>query len=412
MYPIHVDSEIGRLQTVMLHRPGKEVENLTPDSLSKLLFDDIPYLPAIQKEHDYFANTLRNRGIEVLYLDTLMVESLSDKEKRETFVDQLLSESKQMVNGSSQLLKEYLLSFDTKQMVSEVISGVLKKDLPEQAKKHLYEIMADHHPFYLDPMPNLYFTRDPAAAIGNGISLNKMREPARRRESLFMQFILNYHPRFSQYSIPLWINRDYPFPIEGGDELVLSDKVLAIGVSERTSARAVEKIAVNLFKSNSTIEKVVAVEIPKCRAFMHLDTVFTMIDHDQFTIHPEILDKDGNMNIFILEKGEDDEPVSITRRDNLADTLKEVLELPEINLIPCGGGDEIASAREQWNDGSNTLAIAPGVVVTYERNYVSNQIMRENGIEVIEVLSSELVRGRGGPRCMSMPLKRDLISKN
>lgn len=405
-HPLHVTSEIGELQTVLLHRPGHEVENLTPDYLGRLLFDDIPYLPIIQKEHDYFAQTLRNRGVEVLYLTTLVTEALHTEEIREKFVDDILSESKITGEGVYRNLKEYLLSFPTKEMVEKIMAGVRKSEIPVSKKQHLYEMLEDHYPFYLDPMPNLYFTRDPAATIGNGLTINRMREEARRRESLFMTYVIKYHPRFANHDIPIWFDRDYEFPMEGGDELVLSKDTIAIGISARTAAKAIERFALNLFKRQQEIKRVVAVEIPKSRAFMHLDTVFTMVDYDKFTIHPAIQGPEGNMNIFILEKGKDEETLKITRKTNLLETLKEVLGLKEIALIPCGGGDDIAGPREQWNDGSNTLAIAPGVVVTYDRNYVSNQLLRENGVEVIEVLSSELARGRGGPRCMSMPLVR------
>ncbi|WML42245.1 arginine deiminase [Neobacillus sp. OS1-2] len=410
-HPIHVTSEIGSLRTVLLKRPGKEVENLTPEYLQRLLFDDIPYLPIIQREHDYFAETLKNRGIEVLYLEKLVVETLSNVEIKKQFVDDILRESKANVNGAASVLKEYLLSFSTADMVDKVMSGILKREIEPEKKSHLYELMEDHYPFYLDPMPNLYFTRDPAASIGNGLSINRMREPARRRESLFMQYIINHHPRFARHNVPVWLDRDFGFSIEGGDELVLNDEVVAIGVSARTSARAIEKLALNLFKRQDTIKKVVAVEIPKCRAFMHLDTVFTMVDYDKFTIHPEIQGPQGNMNVYILEKGADDAHVTITHRTNLQETLKEVLGLNELILIPCGGGDEIAASREQWNDGSNTLAIAPGVVVTYDRNYISNDLLRQHGIEVLEISSSELSRGRGGPRCMSMPIVREDLHK-
>ncbi|WML60666.1 arginine deiminase [Neobacillus sp. PS2-9] len=408
-HPIHVTSEIGTLRSVLLKRPGKEVENLTPEYLQRLLFDDIPYLPIIQREHDYFAETLKNRGIEVLYLEKLVVETLSNPNIKKQFIDDILRESKANVNGASRVLKEYLLSFSTADMVDKVMSGILKREIEPEKKAHLYEFMEDHYPFYLDPMPNLYFTRDPAACIGNGLSINKMREPARRRESLFMQYIIKYHPRFAGHDVPIWLDRDFEFSIEGGDELILSEEVVAIGVSARTSARAIEKLALNLFKKQDSIKKVVAVEIPKCRAFMHLDTVFTMVDYDKFTIHPEIQGPQGNMNVYILEKGSDDERCTITHRTNLQETLKEVLHLDELVLIPCGGGDEIAASREQWNDGSNTLAIAPGIVVTYDRNYISNDLLRQHGIEVLEITSSELSRGRGGPRCMSMPIVREDI---
>ncbi|HFJ9285107.1 TPA: arginine deiminase [Bacillus toyonensis] len=405
-HPIHVTSEIGELQTVLLKRPGKEVENLTPDYLQQLLFDDIPYLPIIQKEHDYFAQTLRNRGVEVLYLEKLAAEALVDKKLREEFVDRILEEGQADVNVAHQTLKEYLLSFSNKELIQKIMGGVRKNEIETSKKTHLYELMEDHYPFYLDPMPNLYFTRDPAASVGDGLTINKMREPARRRESLFMEYIIKYHPRFANHNVPIWLDRDYKFPIEGGDELILNEETIAIGVSARTSAKAIERLAKNLFSRQNKIKKVLAIEIPKCRAFMHLDTVFTMVDYDKFTIHPAIQGPKGNMNIYILEKGPDVETLKITHRTSLMEALKEVLGLSELVLIPCGGGDAIASAREQWNDGSNTLAIAPGVVVTYDRNYVSNTLLREHGIEVIEVLSSELSRGRGGPRCMSMPIVR------
>ncbi|AXO96612.1 arginine deiminase [Bacillus anthracis] len=405
-HPIHVTSEIGELQTVLLKRPGKEVENLTPDYLQQLLFDDIPYLPIIQKEHDYFAQTLRNRGVEVLYLEKLAAEALVDKKLREEFVDRILKEGQADVNVAHQTLKEYLLSFSNEELIQKIMGGVRKNEIETSKKTHLYELMEDHYPFYLDPMPNLYFTRDPAASVGDGLTINKMREPARRRESLFMEYIIKYHPRFVKHNVPIWLDRDYKFPIEGGDELILNEETIAIGVSARTSAKAIERLAKNLFSRQNKIKKVLAIEIPKCRAFMHLDTVFTMVDYDKFTIHPAIQGPKGNMNIYILEKGPDEENLKITHRTSLMEALKEVLGLSELVLIPCGGGDVIASAREQWNDGSNTLAIAPGVVVTYDRNYVSNTLLREHGIEVIEVLSSELSRGRGGPRCMSMPIVR------
>ncbi len=407
--PIHVTSEIGTLKTVMLKRPGKEVENLTPEYLERLLFDDIPYLPIIQEEHDYFANTLRDQGVEVLYLEKLVAESLTNPEVKEEFVSRMLEESNAKVQGTFENLKEYLLSFSNEDMIEKIMSGIRKNELEISKRKHLYELMEDHYPFYTDPMPNLYFTRDPAAAIGNGLTINNMREPARRRESMFMEYIIKHHPRFAGKDVPVWLDRTYNNPIEGGDELVLSPEVVAIGVSARTSAKAIEKFALNILNKQEQFKKVVAIEIPKSRAFMHLDTVFTMVDYNKFTMHPMIQGPGGKMNIYILEKGADENSVSITHRTDLKETLREVLELPELEIILCGDGDEIAAPREQWNDGSNTLAIAPGVVVTYDRNQVSNRVLREHGVKVIEIKSSELARGRGGPRCMSMPLVREDI---
>ncbi len=420
MNPIHITSEIGKLKTVILHRPGAELENLTPEYLTDLLFDDIPYLAEAQAEHDAFANVLRERGIEVLYLDELVAEALSTQELREKFVDHILASSKQGDRRITNTLRHYLLGMSTKDMVRKIMAGVRKDEVtlpPEHHRQQLHELVeqstdAFHlksaYPFYLDPMPNLYFTRDPAAAIGNGLTINKMHWPARRRESLFMRYIIDHHPRFSNADVPVWYNRNERFSIEGGDELVLSSEVMAIGVSERTTAEAIEMMAVKLF-AGSNFKKVIAMEIPKSHAFMHLDTVFTMIDYDKFTIHPEIRDRGGKMNCYVLEKVEGQKYPKITHETDLEHVLRVALSLPKVTLIECGAGDPIAAAREQWNDGSNTLAIAPGVVVTYDRNYVTNEKLRQAGIEVIEVKGSELGRGRGGPRCMSMPIVREDI---
>lgn len=418
MNPIHITSEIGKLKTVILHRPGAELENLTPEYLTDLLFDDIPYLEEAQREHDEFANVLRSRGVEVLYLDELVTEALATQELREKFVDDMLASSKQSERRVTKTLRHYLLSMGTHDMVRKIMAGVRKDEVtlpPEHHRQQLHELVEQSsqafllksaYPFYLDPMPNLYFTRDPAAAIGNGLTINKMHWPARRRESLFMRYIIDHHPRFAGHNVPVWYNRNQRFSIEGGDELVLSHEVMAIGISERTSAEAIEAMATKLF-AGSEFKKVIAMEIPKSHAFMHLDTVFTMIDHDKFTIHPEIRDRGGKLNCYVLEKVEGQAYPKITHETDLEHVLRVALSLPQVTLIECGAGDPIAAAREQWNDGSNTLAIAPGVVVTYDRNYVTNQKLREAGIEVIEVKGGELGRGRGGPRCMSMPIVRE-----
>ena len=409
--PLHITSEIGKLKTVLLHRPGEELENLTPEYLTDLLFDDIPYLAQAQKEHDAFADVLRARGIEVLYLDQLAAESLYTDELRAQFVDEMLAASKQGSQRVTDTLKQYLLDMPADKMVRKIMAGVRKDEvtLPPEHRQQLHDMVeTNRYPFYLDPMPNLYFTRDPSAAIGNGLTINKMHWPARRRESLFMRYIIDHHPRFADHDIPVWYNRDERFSMEGGDELVLSKEVMAIGISERTTAEAIEIMATKLF-AGSSFKKVIAMEIPKSHAFMHLDTVFTMIDYDKFTIHPEIRDRGGKMNCFVLEKVDGQDYPTITHETNLEHVLRTALSLPEVMLIECGGGDEIAAAREQWNDGSNTLAIAPGVVVTYDRNYVTNQKLRDYGLEVIEVSGAELGRGRGGPRCMSMPLVREDI---
>ncbi|MCO6258309.1 arginine deiminase [Staphylococcus epidermidis] len=405
--PIQVNSEIGKLKTVLLKRPGKELENLVPDYLDGLLFDDIPFLKVAQQEHDHFAQVLQDEGIEVLYLEKLAAQSIEDSNVREQFIDDVLAESRKTILGHEKEIKKLFSTLSNQALINKIMAGVLKEEIQLEST-HLVEYMDDKYPFYLDPMPNLYFTRDPQASIGRGMTVNRMFWRARRRESIFISYILKHHPRFKDENIPLWVDRDCPFNIEGGDELVLSKDVLAIGISERTSAQAIERLARRIFKDSlSTFKKVVAIEIPTSRTFMHLDTVCTMIDYDKFTTHSAILKSEGNMNIFIIEYDDKAEDIKIQHSSHLKQTLEEVLDVDEITLIPTGNGDIIDGAREQWNDGSNTLCIRPGVVVTYDRNYVSNQLLREHGIKVIEIPGSELVRGRGGPRCMSQPLIRE-----
>jgi len=406
---INVNSEIGKLKTVVLKRPGREIENLTPEFLKELLFDDIPYLPLMQKEHDEFARILTDNGAEVLYLENLMTEALNESDElKEEFITSFLQESNFLYGYTLEKVKEYLFSYSTDKIVERIMGGIRTDEVNIPKEKSLLALTL-HYPFYVSPMPNLYFTRDPAASVANGVSISKMKEPARRKESLFMKFILKNHPRFSGTEIPIWLDRSYKYSIEGGDMLVLGKGVLAIGISERTTAAAIEHIAKNLFVNQNSITKIMAINIPKSRAFMHLDTVFTMVDHDKFSIHPKILNKNGEIDIYLLEKGDGDDTLAINHYQNIGDALKFALNLDDIEFIPCGGGDIIAAPREQWSDGTNTLAIAPGVVVTYDRNDVTNSIMRKRALQVIEVPSAEMSRGRGGPRCMSMPLFREDI---
>lgn len=404
--PIHVYSEIGKLKTVMLHRPGKELENLAPDILHRMLIDDIPYLKIAQEEHDAFAHVLRQQGIKVLYLEDLLAESLTDEKVRRAFLDQLLDESSiKKQDPLHQLLLNYLQELLTKEMVKTVIAGIRKSAI-HNSTPSLADLAEDpDYPFYLDPMPNVYFTRDQQAAIGSGMTINRMTFRARRRESLFMETILKNHPDFKNATIPVWRDRYHHGRLEGGDELVLNNHVLAVGISQRTSATAITDLAHNLF-DHSSYDTILAIKIPHNHAMMHLDTVFTMINYNQFTVHPFILDKAGKIDIYVLQP-DDHNGVKITEKNDLVQVLKENLHLSELDLILTGGGDPIAAPREQWNDGSNTLAIAPGEVVTYDRNYVSNDLLRKHGIIVHEIRSSELSRGRGGPRCMSCPLIRE-----
>ena len=401
---IHNTSEIGRLKRVLLHRPGGELENLMPEYLERLLFDDIPYLKEAQKEHDAFADCLRSQGVEVVYLTDLVVESLTDGDVRRELLRQFLDEADIQDSRTREAVEEYLSAMPDQEMVPAMMAGVRKSQLRTGSARlgDYLSAAGDDYPFAVDPMPNLYFTRDPFATIGTGVSLHKMHTVTRNRETLFGKFIFEHHPLYK--NAPRWYDRGLTSSLEGGDILILSPQVLAVGISQRTREDSIDTLAEAVLSYDGTFRKVLAFDIPKTRSFMHLDTVFTMVDRDKFTVHPNIL---GQLTVFVMELDEN-RKMTIRQEDGrLEDILKEHLELDSVTLIPCGRGSEIDAAREQWNDGSNTLAIAPGEVVVYARNYVTNQSLEEAGIRIHTIPSAELSRGRGGPRCMSMPLWRE-----
>lgn len=399
---ISVYNEIGKLKTVLLHRPGEEVENIVPDYLRRLLFDEIAYLEQARREHDQFADILRSEGVKVVYLTDLMAEVLKEPKVREEFLMEFIKEGKASAEGLQEAIIEFFNGYSPKELINKCIAGVRKEELRYIKLKSLGDMVKNPYPFYLDPIPNMYFQRDPFASIGNGISLNVMANETRNRETIFAKYIFDYHPRFKD--VPRWYNRNKTHSIEGGDILVLSEKVLAIGISDRTDSIAIEKLASNLLYSEQCFETVLAFDIPKTRAYMHLDTVFTMVDYNQFTIYPGIEDP---LDVYSITKGKNNGLNIRYEHEDLSTVLKEHLKLSSVNLIRCGDGDSIAAGREQWSDGSNTLAISPGKVVCYNRNHVTNKALRRNNIEVLEFESYELSRGRGGPRCMSMPLVRE-----
>ena len=401
---IHNTSEIGRLKRVMLHRPGGELENLMPEYLERLLFDDIPYLREAQREHDAFADCLRGQGVEVVYLTDLVVESITDDTVRQDLLRQFLDESGVEDQRTRDRLEEYLGDMPDREMVAAMMAGVRKSQLRDRGGSlgDYLSAAEDEYPFAVDPLPNLYFTRDPFATIGTGVSIHKMHTATRNRETLFGKFIFAHHPVYR--NAPQWYDRGETTSLEGGDILVLSPKVLAVGISQRTREDSIDTLAQTVLSQSKTFRKVLAFNIPKTRSFMHLDTVFTMVDYDKFTVHPNIL---SSITVFVMELDESGK-MQIRQEDGrLEDILKEHLELDSVMLIPCGRGSEIDAAREQWSDGSNTLAVAPGEVVVYSRNYVTNRSLEEAGVRIHVIPSAELSRGRGGPRCMSMPLWRD-----
>ena len=412
MNAINVKSEIAPLKKVLLHRPGKELLNLTPDTLSRLLFDDIPFLPDAQKEHDEFAHILKENGIEVVYLEDLMAEvlELSD-EIEDKFIKQFIYEAGIRTPKYKTLVYEYLKSFvNKKELVLKTMEGIKMEEISRakrDVEKSLVDLVAEESDFLADPMPNLYFTRDPFASCGNGVILNKMYSVTRNRETIYAEYIFNYHPDYKD-KLDKYYDRYLPYHIEGGDVLNLNEHIIAVGISQRTEAGAIDELAKNLFRDpDCKVDTILAFNIPESRAFMHLDTVFTQIDVDKFTYHPGIMD---TLQVFEITEGDipdSDEDLNVVE---VKGSLEEILEKylgRGIELIPCAGGEKISAEREQWNDGTNTLCIAPGVVVVYNRNNITNNILREHGIKVFEMSSAELSRGRGGPRCMSMPLVRE-----
>lgn len=405
---ICVKSEIGKLRKVLIHRPGGELEHLTPEYLSTLLFDDIPYLKRAQIEHDSFAETLRSCGVEVVYLCDLVAQALdTDPAVRRQFVTEFLSNADTRIVGHEKELFKLLMDEpDTRTMVLRTMEGIMDDGFDFRKTNPLLNLTRTKAGFILDPIPNLYFTRDPMASVGCGASLNHMFSVTRNRETIYMKYVFEHHPDF-QNKVKKYYDPSVPYSIEGGDIHNLSADTLAIGLSERTTAQAIEVLARNIFADEeSSIRNILAIDIPNMRAFMHLDTVLTQADKDVFIVHPGILHNIKVYRVFPGAKG-------TIKAESLKGTLESIfcrfLGLDEVRFIKCGGNNMIAAEREQWNDGSNALCVEPGTVIVYDRNTITNDILRDNGLKTLEIASSELSRGRGGPRCMSMPLVRDAL---
>ena len=399
-------SEVAPLKKVLVHRPGDEFLNLTPNTLERLLFDDIPYLKLAQREHDAFTNTLREEGVEVVYITDLVAEAIEagGRTVRKKFLEQFIAEAGVTSPKVAKHCFEFLNAIkDTRDMVKKCIAGIDISELKKLGSVSGFYATRDTGRMIIDPIPNVLFQRDPMATVGHGATLHKMWSVTRTRESIFMEYVFKYHPFYDDTK--LYFNRDEPYSIEGGDIMVLSKEVIAIGISQRTEPDAIADFAKNLFKDkNNAFKYILAIDIPDERSFMHLDTVMTQVDVDKFIVQDAIMDLS---TIYEISRGQGGELEIVEIHQGLQKVLEKYLHLNKVELIKCGNGKRIDAEREQWSDGANLMTIRPGVVAAYDRNFVTNQTLRRHGIKVIEIPSSELSRGRGGSHCMAMALVRE-----
>ncbi len=363
-------------------------------------------LERAQEEHDRFTRMMTDRGVEVLYFEDLLRDVLDIEGIRGEIIDGIITPAR-CGASVSEWLRDSLRDADCERVVDVLLGGLLERELPEWGVDPLFaDLVADRFHYVLRPLPNLLFMRDNAAWVSDGLILNVLATPARERESLYMRAIYRHHPRFADREFPVWYGVDpgdhFPASIEGGDVLVLAEDTLMIGIGERTAPAAVELLARRLL-IGSPVEKIIVVHLRRARAVMHLDTVFTMVDRSVFNVFPGLLE---HVDVHIITS--DADGLDVAPSPGLEAALRETLGLDEVTFVVTGG-DAIGQLREQWDDGNNTLAIEPGVVIAYERNQETNRRLRDAGIEVLELDASELCRGRGGSRCMTQPIERDRL---
>ena len=399
--PYGADSEVGRLRTVMLHRPGNELKRLTPRNNDKLLFDGIPWVARAQDEHDAFAAALRERDVEVLYLTELLTETLASEEARVTAIDSALN-SLHLGDTLRRYLRSALHDASPEELTQILTSGLRNDEV--RGGHGLVTSLLSPLDFLIDPLPNLLFTRDSSVWLRDRVAITSLAMPARARETQLTELIYTLHPRFAGTpTIHGWQHEH----VEGGDVLLLSPGVVAVGVGERTTPAGVERLARQVFNADLA-HTVLAVPIAQERATMHLDTVCTMVDVDKVTMYPNIADTLSAVTVTVRERGETDADLQLAvgEAEPFLVAAAKAMQIDTLHQIDTGL-DPVTAEREQWDDGNNTLAIAPRVAVAYERNDETNARLEDAGIEVLRIARSELGSGRGGPRCMSCTISRE-----